>query len=388
MSRATNKLSARKVESLKEAGWHGDGAGLYLRIGEKRRAWVFVYQWNKKRRELGVGSAADVSLAQAREKAGQMRAAVLRGEDPGAPAKPAEEVVTFGAWAESRITEWEKGWKNPKHRQQWRNTIKTYCESLATMQIQDVGTKDILAILEPIWLTKNETADRLRGRIERLLSSAAAMGHRDVDQANPARWSRHLEHLLPHYDPGNRGHFTALPYTQIPAFMVRLRERKGTAARALEFTILTAVRTQMTLGMTRSEVKGGLWTIPKARMKKNRDHAVPFGPRAMSLVADGGKKIVFSAEDGGQLSDGAMERVLDRMGVAVTVHGMRSSFKDWAVNKTDFPDETSEEILSHVVGSKTRQAYRREVAMDKMRDLLLAWEAYCGSGAKEGRDST
>lgn len=380
MTRGVNKLSARRVETEKKLGWHGDGAGLYLRIGASRRSWVYVYQWQGKRAEHGIGPSPAVSLAEARQKAQEAREAVRRGERPGhieqAPSAP--ESKTFGAFADECIDEWNKGFRNPKHRQQWVNTITTYCRPIAGKALQDVTTEDVLAILKPIWLEKHETADRLRGRIERILAAARATELIKPPYENPARWKGHLEVLLPKFDEARRGHFAAMPYEDAPAFMARLRGRDGIADRALEFTILAGVRSHMTRGMTWREVKDDLWVIPKLRMKRSTaDHTVPLTSRMLELMGPRGADdaLVFPGRKG-ELSDGALERPLDVMGVGVTVHGFRSTFKDWASNETDFPDEVSEEVLAHVIKSKTKRAYRRREAIAKRRALLEAWEGY------------
>lgn len=384
MTRGVNKLSARRVETEKKLGWHGDGAGLYLRIGASRRSWVFVYQRHGKRAEHGLGSSPAVSLAEARQKAQEAREAVRRGERPGqgAPAAQEVETKTFGAFADECIDEWNKGFRNEKHKQQWVNTIATYCQPIARKPLGDVTTEDVLAILRPIWLERHETADRLRGRIERILSAARATGLIKPPYENPARWKGHLEVLLPKFDEARRGHFAALPYEEAPAFMARLRARDGMADRALEFTILAGVRSHMTRGATWREVTGDLWTIPKLRMKRSTsDHTVPLTARMIELMGDQGEpdSLVFPGR-AGELSDGALERPLDMLGVKVTVHGFRSTFKDWASNETDFPDEVSEEVLAHVIKSKTKRAYRRREAIAKRRALLEAWDAYLSSG--------
>ena len=381
MTRATNKLSARFVQTTKEPGWHGDGNGLYLRVGADRRSWVFIYQRAGKRAEKGFGSPPDVSLAEAREKAASARERVRRGEAlDDTPLPGVEAPKTFGIYADECIDEWVTGFRNPKHKQQWRNTIATYCQSIAAKPLAEVSTEDVLAILRPIWLTKNETASRLRGRIERILNAARATNLIGPPYENPARWKGHLEVLLPKYDQNKRGHFAAIPYEEAPAFMARLRERSGVADRALEFTILTAVRSHMTRGMLWEEVTDDLWVIPGEKMKLGKEHTVPLTPRMKALMGERATGPVFLGQRGGELSDGALERPLDKLGVAVTVHGMRSTFKDWAANMTDFPDEVSEEVLAHAIGSKTTRAYRRGEAIAKRLALLEAWDAYLGGG--------
>lgn len=389
MPRAVNRLSARQVATLKEPGMHADGAGLYLRVTKAgTRSWAFVYQFPN-RREMGLGAVPAVSLAQAREKAGAARALVAAGIDPLAqPVAPVAAVTpTFGDYADEIVAELEPGWRNDKHRQQWRNTLKTHAKSLRPLRVDEIATEHVLAVLKPLWLKKHETADRLRGRIERILSAARANNIIKPPYENPARWKGHLEHLLPKFDPAKRGHFAALPYADMPAFMARLRAIPGVSARALEWTILTAGRTKMTRGARPEEFADGVWTVPGERMKNGREHSIPLCERAGEIAAEMDAEpgaFLFPGRGGKMLSDGSMERVLDRMKVAVTVHGFRSTFKDWAGDCTGYADELSEEVLAHNVGSKVRRAYRRGEALEKRAAILRDWEAFCAGSPLVG----
>lgn len=388
MTRAINRLTVKSVAALKTPGLFADGGGLYVRVTPTlSKSWVVVYRWSGRRRETGLGGIQNVTLAKARERAGEIREMVSAGLSPvdekraALLPKPIDpSMKTFGVYADECIDEWVSGFKNPKHKQQWRNTIETYCRSIAAKPLADVSTEDVLAILRPMWLAKNETASRLRGRIERILSAARATNLIGPPYENPARWKGHLEVLLPKYDQNKRGHFAALPYEDAPAFMARLRERTGVADRALEFTILAAVRSHMTRAMRWEEVTDDLWVIPGEKMKLGKEHTVPLTPRMKTLMGKRSTGLVFLGQRGGELSDGALERPLDKLGVKVTVHGWRSTFKDWAANMTDFLDEVSEEVLAHAVGSKTTRAYRRGEAITKRLALLEAWDAYLGRG--------
>lgn len=265
-SRARNKLSARQVATLTEPNVYSDGGGLYLRIRTSGRSWIFIGTLLGKRIELGLGNAIDVTLAKARERAASIRTMLLDDIDPRierAKAKvKAKPVVTFGAFAMELVDDIEEGFKNPKHRQQWRNTLKTYAEPMFATPIDQVTTEQILAVLQPIWLSKAETASRLRGRIERVLDAAKAKGLRSAE--NPARGRGHLDLLLPKRSKVSVKHHPALPFAQIATFMESLGKRPAVAARALEFTILTAARSGEVRGMTWGEVdlEAKLWTVP------------------------------------------------------------------------------------------------------------------------------
>lgn len=388
-SRARNKLNVKQVEHLKKIGVHSDGGGLYLRIRRSGRSWIFIGTVNRERFELGLGSALDVSLAQAREKAKEVRQLALAGHDPRVLRKKAREdnetQISFGKFAQQYVADIESGFRNPKHRQQWRNTLKTYGKPIAKIPIAEVDTNDVLRCVRPIWGKKHETASRVRGRIEKVLDAAKAKGLRTGD--NPARMGGHLEHLLPKRSKATVKHHAALPYAEIPAFMAALRKREGVAAKALEFAILTAARSGEVRGMTWGEVDlaAKLWTVPADRMKASEEHVVPLSDAAISViqaVRDDGieaRDVVFPGPSGSALSDMTLSAVLKRMGREVTVHGMRSSFRDWAGDTTNYPRDVVEMALAHAVGSATERAYRRGRALDKRRELMDAWASYCDS---------
>ncbi|OBX19606.1 integrase [Erythrobacter sp. QSSC1-22B] len=390
-TRARSKLNVKQVASLSRPGIYSDGAGLYLRVRSSGRSWFYIGRLNGKRIELGLGSVFDVSLAQAREKASTFRAMTLQGIDPRAvrdeAAQQAQPVITFGKFAMQFIDDIEDGFRNPKHRQQWRNTLETYAVTLFDLPVTDVDTEHVLAALQPIWLTKPETASRVRGRIERVLDAAKAKGLRTGE--NPARGRGHLYLLLPARSKAEVKHHAALPFVEIAAFMAELRTRPALSARALEFTILTTARSGEARGMTWSEVdlEAKIWTVPGSRMKAGEAHQVPLsGPAAAVLMAVAGPDdrptdIVFPAPRGGHLSDMALAQLLKRMGQPdITVHGFRSTFRDWAGETTQFAREEVELALAHTIGSATERAYRRGRALEKRRDLMAAWSAYCSGG--------
>jgi len=387
-SRARNKLNVKQVEHLKETGIYADGGGLYLRIRESGRSWFFIGTLHGKRFEMGLGSALDVTLARAREKATEARLHALEGRDPRLERDAARNKslpkITFGEFACQYVAEIENGFKNAKHRQQWRNTLSTYGAPMAHLPIDEIDTENVLACVQPIWLEKNDTASRLRGRIEKVLDAAKAKGLRTGE--NPARMRGHLELLLPKRNKSAVKHHPALPYTEIAGFMIDLRQREGIAAKALEFAIMTAARSGEVRGMTWGEVylAEKLWTVPAGRMKASKAHHVPLSDSALSVLHTvtepglGPDDFVFPAPRGGSLSDMSLSAVLKRMDRKITVHGFRSTFRDWAGDITTFPREVAEMALAHTISSATERAYRRGHALEKRRELMDAWAAYCG----------
>lgn len=337
---------------------------------------------------MGLGSALDVTLAKAREKATEVRQQALDGRDPRIVRQKASEEnphVSFGRFAQRYVADIESGFRNAKHRQQWRNTLETYGKPIAKIPIAEVDTNDVLRCVRPIWGKKQETASRVRGRIEKVLDAAKAKGLRTGE--NPARMRGHLEHLLPKRRKVAVKHHAALPYAEMPAFMVALRKRQGVAAKALEFAILTAARSGEVRGMTWDEVDlaARLWTVPAGRMKASEEHVVPLSEPAVSVLQAVYEKgvsaddVAFPGPSGRALSDMTLSAILKRMGRDVTVHGMRSAFRDWAGDTTEFTREVVEMALAHAVGSATERAYRRGRAIEKRRELMDAWAAYCGT---------
>jgi integrase len=383
-----NRLKARKVETAKP-GKYSDGGNLYLVVSATcTRKWVFRFTWRGRAKEMGLGSASTVPLAEARERAASARQAMARGLNPIDERKRASGVPTFGEMADAVYQSLSAGFRSGPHRGQWKSTLATYAAPLKAMPVNTVITADVLAVLKPIWQAKPETASRLRGRIEKILDAAKAEGFREGE--NPARGRGHLYHLLPRPSKLTRGHFAAMPYEQVAAFVGRLREDNSLGALALELCILTAARSGEILGMRWDEVdlEQAVWTLPKHRMKAGREHRVPLSARAvailrqlMELKAD---DFVFPGQRKGRPSDKTMARTLERMKAGhITVHGFRSSFRDWAGNETSFPREVVETALAHLVGSEVERSYRRSDALEKRRQLMEAWTAYCEPGQRD-----
>jgi integrase len=378
-------LTARKVETAKP-GKYSDGGNLYLIVSPTgARKWVFRFTWRGGAKEMGLGSAMSVPLADAREKAAAARRKLAQGLNPLEDRKRYNGIPTFGGMADSVREALSAGFRNEKHKAQWKSTLDTYAVSLRNKPVDTIVTDDVLEVLKPIWTSKAETASRLRGRIEKVLDAARAKGFRTGE--NPARWRGHLDHLLPRPSKLNRGHHAAMPYEEVAAFNSKLRGSESLAASALELCILTAARSGEILGMRWSEVDLDkmVWTVPAHRMKPGREHRVPLASRAAAILRQleetKTEEFVFPGQVRGKpLSNMAMEMVLRRLKVQnATVHGFRSSFRDWAGNVSNFPRELVETALSHVIGDKAEQAYRRSDALEKRRKLMDAWAAYCGT---------
>ena len=392
----SNALTPLKVKNAKPARY-ADGGGLYLLVkASGARSWVFRYMLRRKLRDMGLGPAAGpdaVSLADARDKAAALRLQAKSGVDPLekrqqeaseviAAAQAAEVAgITFRAVADSYIAANEDSWRNAKHRQQWRNTLASYVYPvIGDLPVADVSTAHVLSILEPIWRAKPETASRVRGRIETVLDAAKAREYRDGE--NPARWRGHLAQILPARTRLSRGHHKAMSYDAMPAFTERLRAREAMAALALEFTILTAARSGEVIGAIWDEVdlSKALWIIPAARMKATKEHRIPLSPRAVAIleaVQPLGTGPLFPSNRGGTLSGMAMSMLLRRMAVDVTVHGFRSTFRDWAAERTSYAHEVCEMALAHVIGNKAEAAYRRGDLFEKRRRLMADWADFC-----------
>ena len=277
-------LTARKVQTAK-AGKYSDGGNLYLIVSPSgSRKWVLRFTWRGRAREMGLGSATVVSLADAREKAAAARRKLAQGLNPIDDRKRNDGIPTFGEMADSVREALSAGFRNEKHKAQWKNTLATYAASLRNMPVDTVGTDDVLAVLKPIWTEKAETASRLRGRIEKVLDAAKAKGFREGE--NPARWRGHLDHLLPRPSKLSRGHHAAMPYEEVAGFIAELRKRESPAALALEFCILTAARSGEVLGARWSEIdlEKKIWVVPANRMKAGREHRVPLSGRAVSIL--------------------------------------------------------------------------------------------------------
>jgi integrase len=383
-----SKLTARKVETAKP-GKFSDGGNLYLVVSETgARKWVLRFTWRGRAKEMGLGSAASVPLTDAREKAASARRMVAQGLNPIDERKRDGGIPTFGEMADDVRETLSAGFRNEKHKAQWKSTLETYAAPLRAKPVDTIATDDVLAVLKPIWTTKAETASRLRGRIEKVLDAAKAKGFREGE--NPARWRGHLDHLLPRPSKLSRGHHAAMPYEDVAGFVAKLRDREASSALALELCILTAARSGEILGMRWPEIDldKKLWAVPADRMKAGREHRVPLSPRPIVILRQLEKlktgDFVFPGQALNKpLSNMAMEMVLRRMKIEdATVHGFRSSFRDWAGNVSSFSREVVETALAHVIGDKSEQAYRRSDALEKRRKLMEAWATYCEPKAR------
>lgn len=411
MAREIERLPARVLDKKLKPGRHADGGGLYLVVdksGAKR--WAFLFRRAGKLREMGLGGASGVSLARARELAGEVRVVLAEGGDPVARRQAADAMnaaprkPTFGEVADRVVNSAEQEWRNEKHRAQRRMTLTTYCEGIRDVPVDEITTDHVLKVLEQkvddktLWSARPETASRLRGRIERVLGAAKTLGLRSGE--NPALWRGHLKNLLPARQKLTRGHHAALPYADVSGFVADLRKRKAVAAMALEFTILTVARSGETLGATWGEIDltAKIWTVPAKRMKAAREHRVPLTDQVIEVLDQAAKlrasagrdAYVFPGQRAGRpLSGMSMEMLLRRANMKggvdketgedrpdITVHGFRSAFRDWAGEVTSFPSEIAEAALAHVVGDATERAYRRGDALEKRRKLMEAWASY------------
>ena len=383
-----NKLTDVKCRKA-GAGRHSDGGGLYLNVkptGAKN--WLFIYRWGEKRPSIGLGGYPAVSLAEARKHATQCRGWLNEAPktDPKrawkALSAPQVEQETFGPFALNHIDAIKGDFRNAKHIAQWRSTLETYAASIWDTPLNEIGVEDVLACLEPIWGTKNETARRVRGRIEAVLESARVRRLRE--DPNPASWNGQLKHVLGKKRPAPK-HFPALEYRAMPEFWGQLVEKSSMGSLALRFLILTAARSGEVRLATWPEIdlNQGIWTISAERMKASREHVVPLNSAAMAILkeldqARTGDFIFPGARRGAPLSDMTLTKAIRDMnlvngkGEPVTVHGFRSTFSDWARNETDFPRELIEESLAHSLG-KVEAAYRRGAAIERRRALMEAW---------------
>jgi integrase len=385
MARKLGRLTARTVATLTKPGRHADGGNLYLAIDQSgARRWVFMFRWEGRQREMGLGGLKSVSLARARELAAEARATLAQGFSPIERKRTESSVPTFGEVANDLVASMSSQWRNAKHAAQWTSTLAQHAASLGPIPIDKVTTEHILAVLKPIWQKVPETASRLRGRIERVMSAGRALGH--VSGPNPAAWRGHLADLLPARQRLTRGHHRALDWRQVPGFMEQLRARPAIAALALEFTALTASRTSEVLGMSWAEVdlQERTWSVPPARMKSGRSHRVPLSNRAVAILEEmlplksGVTAPVFPGPRKGRpLSSMALLMLLRRMDAPTTTHGLRSCFKDWAAEATSYANELSEAALAHVIADKTEAAYRRGDLFERRRSMMQAWSDFC-----------
>jgi integrase len=415
MAQLVKRLSDRSVQNASPQGkiprYLPDGAGLYLQVSPTgTKSWVFRYSVKGRERYMGLGPFPDVSLADARGAANDCRKLRRQDIDPidHRAGQRAEALLasaatkTFRECASVYVESKKDGWRNAKHAAQWTATLETYAYPvIGDLPVQTVDTALVEKVLKPIWASKTETASRVRGRIEAVLDWATVQGFRKGE--NPARWRGHLDKLLPARSKVRKvEHHPALPYGELPGFLEALRGQEGIAARALEFTILTVARTNETIGATLDEIgaRAKLWTIAAERMKAERDHRVPLSKRALAILEEmkdeaAGDFVFPGGKASHPLSNMAMLQLVERMNARRTAagqprwtdpkngnkdivpHGFRSTFRDWASERTNFPSEVVEMALAHAVGDKVEAAYRRGDLFEKRRKLMNAWAAYC-----------
>src|SRR6516162_5915122 len=408
MARTIGRLTALKVDKAKRPGMYADGGGLYLRVtfsGTKN--WVFRFMLSGRPRWMGVGPLHTIGLAEARNRAAGFRLQRHDGVDPIEKRRAerlearldAAKARSFKECAVMYIAGHRAGWRNPKHAAQWQATLAMYAEPvIGGLSVQRIDTALVLKVLEPIWTTKPETAGRVRGRIEVILDWAKARSYRTGE--NPARWRGHLDKLLPARGKVHRvEHHAALPYAELPGFLVALREQKAIAARALEFLVLTAARKGETIGARWSEfdLLDKTWTVTAERMKAGREHRVPLSARALAILqemqvhrpagnADG--YVFAGGKLGKPLSNMAFLMLLRRLGRGdLTAHGFRSTFRTWAAERTNFPREVIEVALAHAIGNKVEAAYQRGDMFEKRRRLMEAWAQFCATAPAQERQN-
>jgi integrase len=405
MARTINRLSPRTIAAINKVGMHADGGGLYLQVSRfDTKSWIFRFKLKGRERQMGLGSLNTISLAEARQEAGESRKMLREHIDPiearnarrNRQSIDVAKAMTFKECAESYIESHRSGWRNAKHESQWSNSLATHVyPTFGDLPVSAVDVGLVMKALQPIWSTKTETASRVRGRIESILDWATVQNFREGE--NPARWRGHLDKLLPKPSKVQKvKHHAALPYTDVGEFMTRLRKREAVAARGLDFLILTATRTMETIGSTWSEfdLNEKIWTIPAERTKGDKEHRVPLSPTAVKIVQD--MKRVSQSDyvfPGGRsrrpLSNMAFLQLIKRMGRKdLTAHGFRSTFRDWAAERTNYPNEVAEMALAHSISDKAERAYRRGELLEKRRRLMDDWAVYCSKVPVEKGDDT
>jgi integrase len=395
MVRAVNRLTPLKVKNVKSSGMHADGGGLYLRVSPKgTKSWIFRYGIGGKLRDMGLGSINDVSLAAARRRARELRDLRTTGKDPithqraAVAAQRASDArsITFQVAAERWLAIHEAGWV-PKHARVLAGMLRDHAfPTLGALPVRMIDTALIVQTLAPLWMTKGQTAKRLRGRIESILDWARVAGFREGE--NPARWRGHLEHTLSR-QVVTRTHHAALPYQDLSRYMAKLRELTGPAARCLEFVILTAVRLGEARLASWDEISGDAWTIPAAHMKNRRAHRVPLSKEALAVLDQmcavrRSEAIFHGMYDAPVAAITVLTLAKQVAGAPITVHGFRSSFRDWAGEQTSFPREVVEQALAHAVGSAVERAYARSDLFDKRRRLMESWGEHCAQPSARG----
>ena len=407
-----NKLNPIKIQKIKKAGLYSDGGGLYVQARKSTsndasknktafaKSYIFRYSIDGKERWMGLGSVNDIPLDQAREDAAKYRGLKKRSIDPlqhnqrlaSQDAADADEDKTFKECTDEFIEGQKSGWKNRKHESQWRNTLETYAYPvIGDMFVRDIQRKHVLKILKPIWDTKTETASRVRQRLENILDYAVVHDCREQG-VNPARWKGNLDKVFPkRSDVQKVKHFAALPYKDLPKFYEILKEQHTVASLALAFTIITATRVGEARNAAWDEIdfKGKKWTIPAARMKAGKEHEVPMSPEAIRILKKAHNlphdKYIFTSHLNRPISDSAVRKLLQQYHPDMTVHGLRSSFRDWAAEMTSYPREVCEHALAHQLKDKSEAAYQRRTLFPKRQRLMDAWADYCLSGEKTSK---
>lgn len=427
MPRVAKELSALEVKRLHHPGTRGNAtvavggvSGLLLQITPNGgRTWLLRVSVGGKRREIGLGGFPDVTLAQARDRARETKAAIRRGVDPveerkavrSALAAAQRRGLTFADATDRCLAAKLDAFKNAKHRQQWENTLKSYAmPQLGQMSVDEIVVQDVLRVLEPIWQVKTETAKRLRGRIEAVLSWATVAGHRTGD--NPARWAGNLKELLPAPSKvAKKEHHPAVQVDDAPRWFAAIRGRVGISARALELTVLSAVRSKEVRGARWEEIdfENGIWIIPSTRMKAKREHRVPLASQALALLESlprfEGNPLVFPSPRGGEMSDMTLSAAMKRLHIAnladggpgfvdriskrpAVPHGLRSTFRDWVAERTHFPGDMAEIAIAHKVANAVEASYRRGDMMEKRRQMMAAWENFLTGGETIGANAS
>ncbi len=400
MAKRINKLTALQVKQQKKQGWYPDGDGLYLQVSPSgTKSWVYRYEKDRKERRCGLGAYPTISLDDARNSASECRKLRTKGIDPLEHKRQEElkkkrdqaKTITFKECAIAYIDSHKAGWKNAKHQTQWTNTLTTYAYPvMGKLSVQDIDTGLVMKVLEPIWHTKTETATRVRSRIENVLDWAKVRKYRTGE--NPALWRGHLDKLLPKRSKVQKvKHFAAMSYLELPDYYQKLRQEKNIAAKALTFLILTATRSNEAREAKWSEISldTGIWVIPDERMKAGREHRVPLTPEALTLLEEMKDYRVTKEDDRvfaglkeKSISDAALLKQLKQDHSKLTVHGFRSTFRDWCAEMTNYPSGLAESVLAHTIKDATQAAYERGDKFEKRRKLMDAWSTYCKDGKK------
>ena len=397
MGRQLHRLTADFVAQVTTPGLYADGGNLYLSVqmtktGTISRTWAFLYSIGGRQREMGLGPVYTRTMTEARRKAKELRSKLLDGIDPleakradAAATKALQDRPSFGKCAGDLIRSKRSGWRSAVHANQFETSLKTYCAKFWDIPVAEIDLEAVLKILTPIWADKAETASRVRARIEAVLDFAKVHGFREGE--NPARWNGHLRMILPKRSKLSRTHYKALPYAEVPKFIADLRAQDSVPASALEFAILTAGRSGEVLEAKWSEIDlaAKTWTIPENRMKAGLEHRVPLSERAVDILT---KMAAIRQHDyvfpGTRKGKPICNHALRDLCGAFTVHGFRSSFRDWAGDETSFPSELAKQCLAHATGDATEQAYRRKDALERRRPLMDAWAAFCEPGGAGG----